>query len=389
MTIRSKRPIFLGLGVGLVLLGLAFAAGWLAGGLRQAQLAGFPLVSEIWVLVRDHYSGTLPDGPSLGRSMGRGLVQALGDPYSVIVDPAARELETDQLTGSYGGIGADLIRDAGGLLHLVPYPDGPAARGGIVEGDILLSIDGEELTPTVSMEDVTALLRGAPGSTVVVVVKPSDALGSLRQLRLVRETFSLPSVSSYLLPDDPTVVVVRITLFSQMTPTEVDRALESATARGATVGILDVRGTPGGLLESAVDTARLFLKDGTVASEQRADGSLTHFRVERQGRWSLLPVAVIVDGGTASAAEIVAGSLQQRGRAIVLGMPTVGKGTVQSIFALSDGSSLHLTTAVWTLPDGHSLPSGGLAPDIVVDSAAPEAALRLAAQELQDQGPGT
>jgi carboxyl-terminal processing protease len=128
-----------------------------------------------------------------------------------------------------------------------------------------------------------------------------------------------------------------------------------------------------------------------VASEARADGTVVDFRVEQQGRWSTFPLAVAVDGGTASAAEILAGALHQRDRALLAGQPTYGKGTVQSIFPLADGSSLHLTTAVWRLPDGDSVPSGGLVPDVQLtpDPDDPDAAVRLSAERLRENEPGT
>ncbi|OGT27278.1 MAG: hypothetical protein A2Z17_00980 [Gammaproteobacteria bacterium RBG_16_66_13] len=385
MSVGNRKRLPIALGVGLALLGLSFGAGWAAGRLQNAQLSGFPLVNEILGLLRDHYLGDIPGGDELGRSMGRGLVGALGDPYSLMVDPPARELETNLLTGSYGGIGADIVRDSAGRLHLLPYLDGPADRAGIAEGDLLLAIDGLSLPGGTSLEEVTALLRGPSGSAVRLDVVGVGEGAASRRLQLVRETFELPSVTSYLLPDDPATIVIRIGVFSVATAGEVGRALTSAEGRGATACVLDLRGSPGGLLEAAVDSARLFLTDGLVVSESRADGSVLDFQVERPGPWSSFPLAVAVDGGTASAAEILAGALRQQYRAFLAGQPTYGKGTVQSIFPLSDGSSLHLTTAMWTLPNGDSVPADGLAPDMPLtpDPNDPDAAVRLAAERLR------
>jgi carboxyl-terminal processing protease len=142
------------------------------------------------------------------------------------------------------------------------------------------------------------------------------------------------------------------------------------------------------LFESAVDTARLFLTDGPIVTEVRVDGSGPSYEVEAAGRWSASPVVLVVDGGTASAAELLAAVLQQHGRSALAGQATLGKGSVQSVFPLSDGSSLHLTTAVWELPDGNELPSTGLSPDIPVnlDASDPDASLRTAAVWLRTQG---
>jgi carboxyl-terminal processing protease len=384
-----SRKTSLGLSVGLGLLLLSFGVGWTAGRLQEARLAGFPLASEVARLVRENYFGELPDGDDLGRGLARGFVGALGDPYSLLIDPPARELETDTLTGSYGGVGADLLRGEDGEFHLLPYADGPASRAGIVEADILLSIDETVLDGEVSHEEATALLRGPEGSGVVLGVRaPAD--GPSRQVRVVRETFPLPSVTSFLLPDDPAIVVIRISLFAETTPREVDEAIRSAAARGASAAIVDVRGTPGGLVESAVDTARLFLADGIVAAERDANGGERLYRVEGPGAWSDLPLVVVIDGTTASAAEILAGALRQSGRAGLVGEATVGKGSVQSIFPLSDGSSLHLTTAAWMLADGEPLPDGGLTPDhpVAVDPGDPDVILREAARWLRHEGWG-
>ena len=389
MTTRPRPRIALVFGVGVLLLGLAFGVGWAAGRLQPSQLSGFPILNEALRLIRDHYLGDLPDGEALGRGMIRGLLQALGDPYTVLVEPAARELETDQLTGSYGGIGADLTRDSSGGLHLIPYPGGPADRAGIREGDALVSVDGHSLSAGTPLEQVTAWLRGPTGSPVRVAFIGAD--GGTRDIRLVRETYKLPSVTSYLLPDDDQILVVRISLFSETTSGEVDRAVESGTDRGARFLILDLRGNPGGLLEAGVDTARLFLADGLIASERRSDGTVTTYHAEAPGRWESLPLAIVVDGGTASAAEILAAALRRPDDAPLVGQPTLGKGSVQSIFPLRDGSSLHLTTAVWIMPDGQTLEAGGLAPDFSVapESEDPDAAVKAAARLLRETDAGS
>jgi len=270
----------------------------------------------------------------------------------------------------------------------VPFPDGPAFRAGIAEGDVLLAIDGVALSDQSSLDEITSRLRGPEGSEVTLTVGRTPEDPAPRSLRLVRETFPLPSVASYLYPDDTAIGVVRIRLFTATTPAEVDDAVQDLTDRGAAGLVVDLRGNPGGLFESAVDTARLFLTSGPIVTEVRVDGSGPSYKVEAAGRWSASPVVLVVDGGTASAAELLAAVLQQHGRAALAGQATLGKGSVQSVFPLSDGSSLHLTTAVWELPDGDELPSIGLSPDIPVnlDASDPDASLRTAAAWLRAQG---
>jgi carboxyl-terminal processing protease len=317
----------------------------------------------------------------------RGLLQSLQDPYTILVDPVERELETNTLSGEYGGIGADIVRDAATVVRLVPFPEGPAIRAGIAEGDVLLAIDGVVLSAQSSLDEITALLRGPEGSHVTLTVGQTPQDPDPRNVQLVRENFPLPSVASYLYPDDAAIGVVRIRLFTATTPADVAEALQDLADRGATGLAVDLRGNPGGLFESAVDTARLFLVNGPIVAEVRVDGSGPSYKVESAGRWSALPVVLVVDGGTASAAELLAAVLQQHGRAVLAGQATLGKGSVQSVFPLSDGSSLHLTTAVWQLPDGGELPSMGLSPDIPVnvDASDPDVSLRTAAVWLREQ----
>jgi carboxyl-terminal processing protease len=375
-------------GTGLILTGLTFVLGLWVGRLQDSGLSGFQLVSDVVRLVRENYLGTLPDEDVLGRAMSRGFVAALEDPYSMLVDPPAQELETDLLTGAYGGIGADLIRDAEGNFHIVPYPDGPAGRAGITETDVLVSVDQTRLDSTLTHEEVTALLRGPEGSVVTLGVRGSSPGADVRTVGLIRETFALPSVTSYLFPDDRRIVVIRVSLFSETTAGEMDQAIREAVAGGAEAVLLDLRGTPGGLLEAAVDSARLFLADGIIVVEEFTDGDERAHRVEGPGPWLDVPLVLAVDGSTASAAEIVAGALQRQGRAVLVGQSTVGKGSVQSIFPLPDGSSLHLTTARWMLGDGEPVPEGGLTPDrsVPIEAGDPDQILRQAAEWLRAGG---
>jgi carboxyl-terminal processing protease len=373
--------------IAFLLVGAAAGVGFAAGRLAAGPSLSLPLLGEALGLIEDRYLRPLPERSSMDRQALRGLLQSLQDPYTILVDPVERELETNTLSGEYGGIGADIVRDAATVVRLVPFPEGPAIRAGIAEGDVLLAIDGVVLSAQSSLDEITALLRGPEGSHVTLTVGQTPQDPDPRNVQLVRENFPLPSVASYLYPDDAAIGVVRIRLFTATTPAEVDEALQDLADRGATGLAVDLRGNPGGLFESAVDTARLFLVNGPIVAEVRVDGSGPSYKVESAGRWSALPVVLVVDGGTASAAELLAAVLQQHGRAVLAGQATLGKGSVQSVFPLSDGSSLHLTTAVWQLPDGGELPSMGLSPDIPVnvDASDPDVSLRTAAVWLREQ----
>lgn len=385
MPSRAKTLLFV-VGCSLLSVTIGFAGGFAARGLLDGGRA-YPLVAEAHEYLGQYFIEDLPPDVELERGMIQGMLQVLGDPYTSYVEPQAHELESDTLAGEYGGIGTYVSIDEAGLVHLVPFADGPAARAGVMEGDVLLAIDGQRLGPESTLQDVGAALRGPAGSSVQLLLAPRQEGGVELEIAVTRETIALPSATGYLLPDDPAIGVIVVSVFSQRTPGEVRAAHDDLTGRGAMAIILDLRGNPGGLLDSAVDVARFFLETGIVVFQQERDGTEQVFRVETPGAAIQIPLAVLADGSTASAAEIVAAALQANGRALVVGQPTYGKGSVQLIFNLSDGSSLHITNARWLTPDRQALDRAGLQPDILVDPASSagsgDTILAAAVQRLQ------
>jgi carboxyl-terminal processing protease len=184
---------------------------------------------------------------------------------------------------------------------------------------------------------------------------------------VVRESIPIPSVTGYLFPDNPVIGVMAVTSFSERTPDEIREAYIDLVGRGALQFVLDMRSNSGGLLDSGIEVARFFLDVGIVVVERGPGGSEEVYRATERGQAAGAPLAVVVDGTTASAAEIVAAALQANGRAPLVGTPTYGKGSVQLIFELSDGSSLHVTSARWLTPEGVQLDGTGLTPDVAVD----------------------
>ncbi len=362
----KARTLLLVVGCSLISVIIGFGGGFASHALLQGERA-YPLVAEAHEYLRLYFIEDLPPDLDLERGMIRGMLQVLGDPYTAYVEPQAHELETDTLAGEYGGIGTYVSIDEAGLFHLIPFAEGPAARAGVMEGDVLLAIDEQRLSPETTLEDVGTALRGLAGTPVRLLLAPRQQGGAEFELTITRETIPLPSATGYLLPDEPTIGVILISVFSQKTPTEVQAACDDLTGRGAQALILDLRGNPGGLLDSAVEVARFFLDAGTVVFQQERDGVEQVFRVETPGAAARIPLVVVADGSTASAAEILAAALQANGRAPVVGQPTYGKGSVQLIFDLSDGSSLHITNARWLTPDRQALDGAGLQPDILVD----------------------
>ncbi len=347
----------------------------------------FPILAEAFQILSDHALTPLPEDRTLEYGMIRGMLQAYGDPYTVFVEPAQHELESDELQGSFGGIGVRIGRDQDGNPILYPFPDGPASEAGIREGDQLLAIDDLQLTPATPDEHIQAALRGPVKSRLRLRV---NRAGSPTPLEFViqRAEILLPSVTWHQEITEPRLGVLEINLISASTPDEIRKAIQDLRNRGASAYVLDLRDNNGGLLEAGIETARLFLANGIVLQRQYRHQEPDTFRVDKPGAFADLPLAVWINHNTASAAEIIAGALQAHHRAPLIGTPTYGKDTIQLVFELQDHSSLHVTAGHWWLP--HPTPSvsqSGLQPDIPLESkdspAATEAAyIRAAIQTL-------
>jgi carboxyl-terminal processing protease len=286
----------------------------------------------------------------------------------------------ESTNGSYAGVGLSLRAEAQRLVISQVVPQGPAAQAGLLVGDRLDAVD-DQLTRGRTPAEVSLSLRGAAGSTVSLLVTRAEAT---RLIRLTRATVPVASVTSTLL--DRHVGRITVPAFGHGTGKQVRDAFADLRRRGATSIVLDLRGNPGGLLAEAVDTASAFLRGGLVVSYTRRDADARQLDAAAHGDVTT-PLVVLVDGGTASAAEIVAGALQDRGRAVLVGARTFGKGSVQEPHPLSDGSALALTVATYQLPSGRSVEGVGLEPDIEVAPEAAEArALEVLSGLLADSG---
>jgi carboxyl-terminal processing protease len=329
----------------------------------------YPILTEARRILEDYYNRPLPDDPTLEYGAVRGLVNAVGDQYTVFVEPQPHELETQSLQGEYGGVGIGLSKNAAGEIVLSPYPDSPAARAGILEGDVLLAVDDTMLPGTATGEDAAALIRGPIGTPVTLRVRHPS--GEEFTVRILRQSFPIPSVAWKTVDGQPTIGLLAISRFSDKTPQEVLRAAGDLRATGADRFVLDLRNNGGGILESAVEVASQFLDGGVVMYEtQRNAPEKVYTAPNASGSLATAPLVVLVNHGTASAAEIVAGALLDRGRAPLVGQTTYGKGSVQLVFELPDQSSLHVTAYLWYTPSHRQLDKSGLPPTITVEPAA-------------------
>lgn len=360
-----------------LLAGSAFTAGFVAndffelrsGGTLVRETETFDLFWEAWERVEGSYLGELPDERTLTYSAIRGALTGLDDPYTVFVEPVAREQERQTLQGSYGGIGAALTRPEGrDEVVLEPIPGNPAEAAGIQSGDVLLAVDGETITADLTVQAVAELIRGEKGTVVVLTVRHPGEDEPV-DIAVERTDILIPSVSARLLAEDETLGYIQLSRFSGESGGEIETAVSDLTAQGATALVLDLRGNGGGLVDAAVDVADHFLREDTLILTQisRDEGERT-FAATANTLAPDVPLVVLVDGGTASAAEILAGALQDQARALLVGSgPTFGKGSVQLVYDLSDGSSVHVTASRWFTPDGQQLDQQGLTPDLLVE----------------------
>jgi len=383
---RNKgRILFFWILYSLILSVSAMFAGYQLRSIWPPASEEYGLLREAHRLLENHYISELPEQLTLERGMIHGMVDRLDDPYTNYVEPAAHEIQTDDLSGEYGGIGAYLSRGEDKGIHLVPFEDGPAARAGIQEGDILIAVDNQIIDDDTNLETILAMVRGPVGTSVNLILasrKPGD---DVIVLDIVREAFPIPSVNCYLLPTDPKIGVIVITLFSDKTPQEVEESFLNLKSRGMETMVLDLRDNPGGLLDSGIDVARFFLSDGVILIEELRGGVKEVFRAETEGDAVDIPLAVLVNEYTASAAEVVAAALQANHRSPLIGTPTFGKGSVQLVLELGDQSSLHVTASRWKTPQGITLDFHGLQPDVpvTIDDGEHDAIMLAAVDWLQ------
>lgn len=368
----NKRPerAYAALLLLLVFL-FSFASGVLAQRLleqRRAAARNRPLAVfwEAWDILDQSFYGDLPSARQRTYGAIRGTLAMLDDPYTVFLEPQPGEVERDRLAGIYGGIGVDIWRDGEGQVVLSPFPDSPAETADVQSGDVLLAIDGEPVAAD-TLDSIRVRLRGEVGTTTTLTLSrpPTPPF----DLDVIRAQIQVPSVNYRVLEQEPSIGYLHIIGFSERTPDEARQAMDALLAAGVTQLVLDLRDNGGGLIQPAVEVIDLFLDGGVVLYEVRQGGQEAIFRAHAGGMASDLPLAVLVNGSTASAAEMVAGAIQVRDRGVLIGEATFGKGLVQLIYTLSDGSSLHVTAAVWLLPNRQPIEADGLTPDIPVSPA--------------------
>jgi carboxyl-terminal processing protease len=362
----------------------AFLSGYFLKSYFDSRVNEFPVLNQAYNILTDHAYIELPDSTSIEYGMIRGMLDASGDRFAVFLEPVQHELETNSLQGSFGGIGVELNQNQNGDILIYPISGGPASKAGIQSGDQLLTIDDLIITQDVSIEDVHAAISGRIGDKVKIVTsrKPDD---SPLEFTIKRELIHLPSVTWHIDPDYSMVGIINVNIIAESTPDEIQNAVSELERNGAEHFILDLRNNGGGLLSAGVETAKLFLRNGVVIHQQYRGEDVESFTVNKPGPLENISLLILVNRSTASAAEIIAGSLQAHSRALLVGEPTFGKDSIQLVFDLQDDSSLHVTAAKWWIPGiDPPISENGLQPDVSVlpGEAGTDLMMKVAIQTL-------
>jgi len=359
------KKIFFVTSLSAVVVITTFLAGYFTHA-RHTQPENMPILNQAHEILLEHGLNVPAEGPVLEYGMIRGMLEAFGDPYSSFAEPAQTELTSNMLQGSFGGIGVTLGKDEEGFPVLLPIPDGPAAKTGIKEGDRLVKVNDLEINPNTTTDTIMAAIRGPIGENVKITIARAPDYEP-QTYTVKRQEISLPSVTWYLEPTEPRLGMIKINVIAATTSDEIQKAVQDLRERGATAFALDLRDNYGGLLDSGVEIARIFLKDGIVIEQQYRNKPKEQFKVTKPGALSDLPIVILVNQNTASAAEIIAGALQAQHRAKLIGVPTYGKNTIQLVFQLLDGSSMNVTSAHWWVPGLDTpRPGKGIQPDITI-----------------------
>ncbi len=323
--------------------------------------ATFHVFWEAWDILQKNYYGDLPAPADLAAAATRGMVSSLGDSHTAFVDAKHAAIFQEDLQGNFEGIGATVrLNDQGQLVIVAPLENSPAARAGLQPGDIVISADGVSLKG-MSVLEAVSLIRGPRGTTVRLMI---ERLGEIEPLAIdiVRDRINIAVVQFEMKADD--IAYLKLTDFSANAPDQFEKALRELLDQNPKGLILDLRNNPGGFLQVAVDISGQFLPNKVILLERNKAGDKRVHRASGGGLAADIPLVLLVDKGSASASEILAGAIQDYKRGTLIGETTFGKGSVQVSHTLSDKSSLRVTIAHWFTPLDRGINGAGIEPDI-------------------------
>ncbi|MEA3272051.1 MAG: S41 family peptidase [Patescibacteria group bacterium] len=323
----------------------------------------FSLFWEVWDLVKRKHLKQPVNEAKLAYGAMAGIVAALEDPYSVFFEPEISKKFLDDMAGTFSGIGAEIEIKNSQLIIVAPLSDSPAERAGIRAGDSIMAIDGES-TAGITIKEAVDTIRG-PEGTVVMLLIMRDGLDGVKEIPITRGEIIVKSVELEI--KEGNIAYVSVRQFGNDTIYSFKKIANEIIKKDVKGIILDLRGNPGGYLDAAVEMTGEWVNGDVVVFEEDYTGSFTEYRSVARGQLKGIPTVVLVNQGSASGSEIVAGALQDYEMATVVGMQTFGKGSVQDYEQLRDGSAVKITIAEWLTPNKRSIEDEGVAPDIEVD----------------------
>jgi carboxyl-terminal processing protease len=385
--LRKHAPVVVSV---LLVLGASFALGFYAGvdrthrnsddvrdllntskpiasGASGREKVDFETFWKAWTILEDKFVGntTTPDQYRVYGAIS-GLADSMGDPYTVFFPPVENTSFKEAISGNFEGVGMEMGLVEKNITVISPLKGNPAERAGIKSGDVIWKID-DKSTANMKVEDAVALIRGKKGTSVRLTISRKGTEEPI-VVSIVRDTITVPAVATEMRPDK--IFTIRVNTFSAVAAGQFREGLREFVVSGSDKLIIDLRGNPGGYLEAAVEMASWFLPQGAVVvSEDR--GKNGPGETLRSRGYNIfgpgLKMVILVDGGSASASEILAGALREHNKATLVGMKTFGKGSVQELVELDDKTALKVTIARWLTPNGHSISNNGIEPDIKVD----------------------
>ncbi len=335
---------------------------------NRSSVADFNQFWDIWNKVKEKYVGQPVDEVKLFYGAMEGMVAGLGDPYSVYFPPVKAKEFAKDLSGEFEGIGAELGLKDNQPIIIAPLPGSPAEKAGLKAGDKIYSVNKEDILK-LTLDEIVGKIRG-PEGTVVILTISHDGMEKAQDVSVTRQKIDVPSVSFEMKPGN--IAYLRVSYFNDKTSTEFDKAVKQILAKSPKGLVLDLREDPGGYLDTAVEVASEWIAGGVVVKEKYSNGKVDEYNSSGAHRLVDLKTIVLVDSGSASGSEIVAGALQDYGKATLVGEKTYGKGSVQEFEALPDGSALKITVAKWFTPKDRSIDKEGIMPDVVLDKMVEE-----------------
>lgn len=317
---------------------------------------------EVWNYANQQYFDQPLDPDVLVEGAIEGMLATLGDQNTVYLSPEEQQFAEEQSQGEYQGIGAEVVSEDGAVIIVSPIDGSPAERAGLLPGDIIRTANGVDLTG-MDIGDAAATVRGPVGTPVLLVIERD---GTTFEVELIRAVVQLDSVRAEMLEEG--IAYVRLSRFGERTAQELEDALEPLLAQNPAGLIIDLRNNPGGALTTVVDVADQFLADGLILTERYGNGTEDVYRAKADGLAQEIPLVVLINEGSASASEVLAGAIRDQSRGVLIGAQSFGKGTVQVWLPLSNQGGVRLTVARWLTPDGTWVHETGLTPEYVIPS---------------------